>query len=144
VPLALDRENLFKPITEYEKERLNGQSPEKQQTNLMEGDAVSGKSKAKKKKKKVRKSKKKKVEESESDDDDEEEEDDDDDDVNDEEDEAKKQKERDEDEEPSGCCQFCFWNFREGHRCLSFFSYYNSELNRPSRWVILVMSWFLF
>jgi hypothetical protein len=23
VPLALDRENLFKPITEYEKERLN-------------------------------------------------------------------------------------------------------------------------
>lgn len=60
VPLALDRENLFKPITEYEKERLNNQSPEKQQTNLMEGDAASGKSKAKKKKKKGKKPKKKK------------------------------------------------------------------------------------
>jgi hypothetical protein len=55
-----------------------------------------------------------------------------------------KKKERPDDEEPSGCCQFCFWNCREGHRCLSFFSYYNYNLSRPVRWTILVMSWYLF
>lgn len=137
VPLALDRENLFKPVTEYEKERLNNMSPEKKDS----GDLVS--SKSKKKKKKGRKlKKKKKAEESDEDEEDEEEEDDDE--EENEEENVEQKKEREEDEEPSGCCQFCFWNFREGHRCLSFFSYYNSELNRPSRWVILVMSWFLF
>jgi len=55
-----------------------------------------------------------------------------------------KKKERDLDDEPAGCCQFCFWNFREGHRCLSFFSFYNEFLPRPSRWCLLVMSWYLF
>lgn len=62
-----------------------------------------------------------------------------------EEEEAQKpKKERDEDDQPTGCCQFCFWNFREGHRCLSFFSYYNMYMTRPVRWAILVMSWYLF
>lgn len=58
--------------------------------------------------------------------------------------ETAKKKERDSEEEPAGCCQFCFWNFREGHRCLSFFSFYNELLSRPARWALLVMSWYLF
>jgi hypothetical protein len=57
---------------------------------------------------------------------------------------ANNQKERDDDEEVAGGCMFCFWNFREGHRCLSFFSYYNYQMTRPVRWVILCMSWYLF
>jgi hypothetical protein len=149
IPLALNKEDLFKPISEYEMERLKNQanSPEKQPSGEQfidedKSQKVASKSKAKKKKKSKKSKKKKANEEEEVSDDDEEE--DDYDDVDEEEEEAKKQKEREDDEEPSGCCQFCFWNFREGHRCLSFFSYYNRELNRPSRWVILVMSWYLF
>ena len=53
-------------------------------------------------------------------------------------------RERDEDEEPSGCLHFCFWNFREGHRFLSYFSYYNLEISRPVRFSMLIMSWYLF
>ena len=102
------------------------------------------KKKGKKAKKGKKKSKKGKNEDEDEDFDDESEESSDAEDT-DEEERIKKQKgERDQDEEPAGCCQFCFWNFREGHRCLSFFSFYNDHLSRPARWGILVMSWYIF
>jgi len=91
--------------------------------------AKSTKSKKKLKKKKTKKRKAKEEEDDSS---------------SEEEKEEEKRKEREGDEEPAGCCQFCFWNFREGHRCLSFFSFHNEFMSRPTRWAVLIMSWYLF
>lgn len=135
----MNKAELFKPISQIERE--------KKQQEFEERDEKSTKTKKKGKKKKSskKKSKKKRDEDEDEDFDDDESEESSDAEDTDEEERIKKQRaERDQDEEPAGCCQFCFWNFREGHRCLSFFSFYNDHLSRPARWGILVMSWYLF
>ena len=97
--------------------------------DIAEDGVKSNKSKKKGKKKKTKKKKSKQEDEQES---------------SEEEKEEEQRQERDGDEEIAGCCQFCFWNFREGHRCLSFFSFYNEFMSRPTRWALLIMSWYLF
>ena len=137
----VNKAELFKPISQLEREK------KALEYEVREDKSTKTKKKGKKSKKGKKKSKKSKKNEDGEDDedfDDDSEESSDADDT-DEEERIKKQKgERDQDEEPAGCCQFCFWNFREGHRCLSFFSFYNEFLSRPARWGILVMSWYLF
>lgn len=132
------KEDLFKPISQIEREK------KALEFEARDDKSTKTKKKGKKSKKAKKKGKKKKNEDGDEDFDDESEESSDAEDT-DEEERIKKQKgDRDQDEEPAGCCQFCFWNFREGHRCLSFFSFYNDFLSRPARWGILVMSWYLF
>jgi hypothetical protein len=46
--------------------------------------------------------------------------------------------------EAATCIQFCIWNCKESHRCISLFKYYNQYLSRSSRWILLVMSWMMF
>ena len=137
----VNKAELFKPISQLEREK------KALEYEVRDDKSTKTKKKGKKSKKGKKKSKKSKKNEDGEDDedfDDDSEEFSDADDT-DEEERIKKQKgERDQDEEPAGCCQFCFWNFREGHRCLSFFSFYNEFLSRPARWGILVMSWYLF
>ncbi len=116
-----------------EASRAGDYSPDRFGVDIDESPAKSTKSKKKLKKKKTKRRKAKKDGEDEDSSSDEEEEK-----------EEENKKERDGDEEPAGCCQFCFWNFREGHRCLSFFSFYNEFMSRPTRWALLIMSWFLF
>ena len=100
--------------------------------DLFEGVKSEVKSKKSLKKKKTLKKKKVKVVEEEEEEYDQEEP------------EEPKKAERDpNDEDPASYCQFCCWNFREGHRCLSLFAYYNNELSRSVRVAIMVMSWYL-
>jgi hypothetical protein len=137
-PSRVKKEDLFKPISQIEREKKAAEYEARDEKS------TKTKKKGKKAKKGKKKTKKNKNEDEDDFDDDESEESSDAEDT-DEEERIKKQKaERDQDEEPAGCCQFCFWNFREGHRCLSFFSFYNDKLSRPTRWAILVMSWYLF
>ena len=135
-PNRVNKEDMFKPVKEPERDRLEASgaadfSPERFGVEV-EGDGGKSTKSKKKLKKKKGKKKKAKVEEEDDSSSDEEEK------------EEEKRKEREGDEEPAGCCQFCFWNFREGHRCLSFFSFYNEFMSRPTRWAVLVMSWYLF
>lgn len=46
--------------------------------------------------------------------------------------------------EAATCVQFCIWNCKENHRCSSLFKYYNQYLSRPSRIVLIIMSYFMF
>ena len=134
----VNKAELFKPVSQLEREK---QAAEFEQREA-EGRSTKSKKKSKKKKSKKKGKKSRKDNDYDIDDEDESDESSEAEETNDS--DKVKKKERDEDDEPAGCCQFCFWNFREGHRCLSFFSFYNEFLPRPTRWLILVMSWYLF
>jgi hypothetical protein len=63
-------------------------------------------------------------------------------------DEKKKKAERKKkgyfEKEAATCVQFCIWNCKENHRCSSLIQYYNQYISRPSRMILLIMSWFMF
>ena len=47
-------------------------------------------------------------------------------------------------QEAASCIQFCIWNCKEGHRCVSLVNKYNQLLSRPSRVILLIGSWMMF
>lgn len=47
-------------------------------------------------------------------------------------------------QETANCVQFCIWNCKENHRCVSLFKKHNQYLSRPSRIILLISSWMMF
>lgn len=58
--------------------------------------------------------------------------------------EEKKKKRDYFEKEAANCVQFCIWNCKENHRCVSLFRKYNPYISRSSRWILLTVSWLMF
>ena len=46
--------------------------------------------------------------------------------------------------ESASCVQFCIWNCKENNRCGQLLKFYNQYMSRSSRWILMIMSWFMF